>query len=262
MIADGLELVGSNKKGVASGTDSTIPKTLAELKQGDTYENWDFTDVWGISASFNDGLPYLKWQLEGEDIVKVSEITLSETTLNLSTKSKYQLKASAKPSNAVDTSIKWSSSNEKVATVDANGVITAISDGEAVITAQNGDVTAECSVTVTTPDYILCEISDMKIKDSTGKELSKLPDGNFIAEVSINVRKDTDKKGYVIVSAYDESGAVVDVGYMYANINALDDISFGILIRATNVASLKVFVWEDLQNITPIANSIELYDVN
>lgn len=258
LIADGLELNGSNKKGVADGTDNTTAKSLAELTQADTYTDWDFTDVWGISASFNDGLPYLKWQLEGADVVKVSEITLSETVLNLTSKSKYQLKAAVKPANAADTSITWSSSDENVAVVDKNGIVTAISDGEAVITAKNGDVTAECTVTVTTPDYIVCEISDMKIKDSAGKELSKLPSGNFIAELSINVKKDTDKKGYVIVSAYDENGVLVDMGYIYTDINSLDDISFGILIRGTNVANIKAFVWEDLQNITPLANSIEL----
>ena len=35
-------------------------KTTAEMKQQATYEGWDFENVWGISASINDGYPYLR----------------------------------------------------------------------------------------------------------------------------------------------------------------------------------------------------------
>ena len=42
----------------------------------------------------------------------------------------------------------WSSDNESVATVDQTGLVTAVSEGEAVITLAAGDVTADCSVSV------------------------------------------------------------------------------------------------------------------
>ena len=35
-------------------------KTTAEMKQQSTYEGWDFETVWGISASINDGYPFLR----------------------------------------------------------------------------------------------------------------------------------------------------------------------------------------------------------
>ena len=35
-------------------------KTTAEMKQRSTYEGWDFETVWGISASINDGYPFLR----------------------------------------------------------------------------------------------------------------------------------------------------------------------------------------------------------
>ena len=43
----------------------------------------------------------------------------------------------------------WSSSNEKVAKVDNEGIITAVSAGTAVITAKAGDVSVTCKITVT-----------------------------------------------------------------------------------------------------------------
>ncbi len=55
------------------------------------------------------------------------------------------------PWNLTDRSIVWSSSDEKIATVDANGVVTAVSEGTAVITAASkldGTVKAECTITV------------------------------------------------------------------------------------------------------------------
>ena len=35
-------------------------RTTAEMKQKTTYEGWDFETVWGVSASINDGYPYLR----------------------------------------------------------------------------------------------------------------------------------------------------------------------------------------------------------
>ena len=35
-------------------------RTTAEMKQKSTYEGWDFETVWGVSASINDGYPYLR----------------------------------------------------------------------------------------------------------------------------------------------------------------------------------------------------------
>lgn len=52
------------------------------------------------------------------------------------------------PINSTDTKITWTSSNPAVAEVNANGVVQGISEGEAVIAATCGDITAECTVTV------------------------------------------------------------------------------------------------------------------
>lgn len=53
--------------------------------------------------------------------------------------------------NATDRSVTWSSSDEKIATVDANGKVTAVAEGTAIITVttNDGGKTATCTVTVT-----------------------------------------------------------------------------------------------------------------
>jgi len=53
---------------------------------------------------------------------------------------KIKTKVTVSPSDAEDKTIKWTSSNEEVATVDEEGVITAVGGGEATIkaTSSNG----------------------------------------------------------------------------------------------------------------------------
>lgn len=78
-------------------------------------------------------------------------VTLNQSTLKLYPGSKATLIATMLPSNAADTLV-WSSDNEAVATVK-NGVVTAITDGTAVITvtASPSGLTASCTVTVAGP---------------------------------------------------------------------------------------------------------------
>jgi len=84
-------------------------------------------------------------------IVLPESIALSQNSATLTTGSTLTLTGTVTPEDALDKSLTWSSSNETVATVDANGVVTALKAGTATITAtSNADtnVTATCTVTV------------------------------------------------------------------------------------------------------------------
>ena len=83
--------------------------------------------------------------------VSVTGVSLNKTTLSLSINGTEQLTASVSPSNATNKNVTWSSSNTNVATVNSNGLITARASGTAIITVstQDGNKTAQCTVTVT-----------------------------------------------------------------------------------------------------------------
>ena len=87
--------------------------------------------------------------------VKVSSVTINPSTLKLTSKGQTaQLSASVLPNNAENKSIVWSTSNASVATVDNNGVVTAVANGNATITVAALDGSgkyAECSVVVEIP---------------------------------------------------------------------------------------------------------------
>lgn len=81
--------------------------------------------------------------------VQVTDVELDITQKALNVGDTFTLTATVKPDNATDKSVTWSSSNTSVATVDENGVVTAVTEGTATITAtaSNG-VEASCTVTV------------------------------------------------------------------------------------------------------------------
>lgn len=86
----------------------------------------------------------------GKDI-KVSNISLSSSSLTLTVGDKAKLTATILPNNALNQKVSWESSNTAVAQVNANGEITAIRDGAATITVSaldGSDVKATCTVTV------------------------------------------------------------------------------------------------------------------
>ena len=108
------------------------------------------------------------------NVVKlVSGIVLSETEMTLNEGESVALIASVTPELADNKAVTWTSSNESVATVDEDGVITAHIQGNAIITAKSTDgsnISASCAVTVVklvTSIYIGNTIVGMAIGDQT-----------------------------------------------------------------------------------------------
>lgn len=80
----------------------------------------------------------------------VTGITLNKTSATIGVGNSTQLTANVSPSNATNKSVKWSSSNTGVATVNGNGQVTGVGVGTTTITCRSsdGNATASCTVTV------------------------------------------------------------------------------------------------------------------
>ena len=83
--------------------------------------------------------------------VPVTKVTLNRTAATAQAGTSILLEATVTPENTTEKNITWTSSNEAVATV-ADGVVYAISEGEATITVQAGSCSAQCTVNVTKAD--------------------------------------------------------------------------------------------------------------
>lgn len=83
--------------------------------------------------------------------IPLQSISLNNTSLKLEKGHTDTLKVTYSPSNTTDNKdITWTSSDETIATVK-NGVVTAVSDGTATITAAVGKKSASCKIKVYTP---------------------------------------------------------------------------------------------------------------
>ena len=85
-----------------------------------------------------------------EKAISVTGIALNRTSLSLSEGEEFTLEATVTPDNATNKEVTWTSDNEAVATVSAEGVVRAIKAGSANITVTTVDQgkTASCAVTV------------------------------------------------------------------------------------------------------------------
>ena len=95
----------------------------------------------------------------------VTSIYLDKTSLEMTALDTYQLQASVYPSEANNKEVSWESSDEKVATVDENGLVQAKEKGTAVITAKAKDgseVSRNCKVTVKNTAYVVTGISKLE----------------------------------------------------------------------------------------------------
>ena len=121
--------------------------------------------------------------------IPVTSLELNKGTLTLQEKDSDTLTVTVKPADATNQDVTWESSNTSIATVSADGTVTAISAGTATITATAKDgsgVSASCTLTVThgkmvhipkkdatctvdgTEEYWTCEICRKHFEDESG----------------------------------------------------------------------------------------------
>ena len=81
------------------------------------------------------------------ETIPVASISVNPTSLTLDEGETSNISATVSPGNATDKTVTWSSSSSAVATVK-EGVVTAVKEGTATITAKAGNKTATCAVKV------------------------------------------------------------------------------------------------------------------
>ena len=167
-------------------TGIRLTKTAAELDEGETLELFyklepsdattqgvvwasDNTDVAtvdedGIVTAVKAGTATITVSVKGQPEIKatctitvksstiaVTKLTLSETSAEVSVGKTLTLSCTIEPTDATNKELVWSSFDETIATVDAQGVVTGVKVGTVTITVaskSNPSVTATCTVTV------------------------------------------------------------------------------------------------------------------
>lgn len=147
----------------------------------------------------------------------ISKLKITATTTNVSEKKgKIALKAVISPSTATERTIKWSSSNTKIATVDKDGIVTGKSKGKVTITAanSNGKVKATCIVNVLRK-VTGVEIDRIVMTTTVGRKFALTA---AVKPASASIKTVTWSSNNPSVATVDKNGAVTAKGPGYAEI--------------------------------------------
>ena len=93
--------------------------------------------------------------------IHVTDVSLDKSSLTLELGESATLSCTVSPADASDKSVTWSSSDEKVAKVDASGRVTTVAAGTAtiIVTANDNGKRASCTVTVVPPPVLVSSIT-------------------------------------------------------------------------------------------------------
>lgn len=103
-----------------------------------------------VSTFFNSVQTPDTVQAASPSVVRVTGVSVLPTTATIAVEGTVDLVATIAPANATDTAVTWSSSDSEKASVDQNGKVTGVANGDATITVttHDGSFTASCAVTV------------------------------------------------------------------------------------------------------------------
>lgn len=153
-----------------------------------------------------------------------------------------QIIATVTPDDAPDKTITWKSSDESVATVN-NGLVKALKEGEAIISATFSGFTAECKVNVMTAESVDFDIT-IRLENEAVRTQGLMQDKTV--KMSAYYMRTEDQKDYIPVAtswkSSDESIATVDAdGNVTAVIEHIENIGLenGKRVTITHIADHK-----------------------
>jgi len=95
----------------------------------------------------------------------VTSVELDHSAIVLSVGETAKLTATVQPENASNKALGWTSSNDGIATVDKNGLVTAVAVGKVTITVTAGEMSASCRITVKEALPAVVDVTGISISD-------------------------------------------------------------------------------------------------
>lgn len=139
--------------------------------------------------------------------------------------SSFNISVDIIPSNANDKTVVWTSSDESVASVNTEGTVTAVSSGEAIISATCGEVSASCQVFV---NPILVEALNISPNVWSGRE-------GEIFQISAEIKPDNATNKKLEWSTSDAKVATVDHSGL---VSVLKDGTCRIIVATTDESNI------------------------
>ena len=154
--------------------------------------------------------------------ISVGQLSIAPETANLLIGENQQLNATVLPDKATNKALTWSTSNSTVATVDQNGLVTAVGAGTATITATTVDgsnLTASCAVTVE-PNVVLAASIELNQTSASATEGETLQLTATVMPEDATEKTVTWESSNEVVATVDQNGLVTAVAAGTATITA------------------------------------------
>jgi uncharacterized protein YjdB len=223
----------------------------------------------GIERNTIYGYSIWEWQIFGiEELVLANEITVTaendEITIDAAG-GQRQLFAEILPENTSNQAIMWSVNDETIATIDQNGLLTALMDGEATVTAKaldGSEVEGSIVITITNQPVLTASIN---LSDENDDPTISTPGGQHQLFAEILPANTTNKA--IIWSVNDETIATIDQnglltalidGEVTVTAKALDgsEVEGSIVITITNQPVLTASINITAENNDPTINTM------
>ena len=134
------------------GEDGTL--TIGIYKYDVIREDWTCLDNWKLEY------------YEEQEVVRITDLSIDKSIQAVAKGRTITLAPAILPATATNKVLKWTSSNEEIATVDADGVVTGVSGGKAIITAATTDMSGlSVSVNITVFNILTSDKSWVDITD-------------------------------------------------------------------------------------------------
>ena len=183
---------------------------------------------------------------EKNQVIEVTGIELGESSVEMTVGTSHKLTATVLPENATEKGVVWESKDESIATVDQEGLVSAVKEGstQIIVSTANGNFSTYCSVTVKKTG---ADVSGITID----KDELKLTVGNSFRLTATVLPENATEKG-VVWESKDESIATVDQEGL---VSAVKEGSTQIIVSTANgnfSAVCNVIIEKELVAVTSI----------
>ena len=193
--------------------------------------------------------------------IPVTGVTLDVENLTLSEGETAQLTATVLPDNATNQALTWQSNNNAVATVDADGIVTAVAIGNAVISVHtvDGNFTAQCTINVeeeTCTDINYTESFASSLGEFTAINLTGTNDWYYYANYQcayINGYSSGDNNDWLVSPVFDLQG-MESATLSFTHANAFGEAATWnqhckVLVSSNYTGDVNTATWHELSGI-------------
>ena len=194
-----------------NATDKTVTwessnPNVAAVEEGVVTANRTGTAI--VTAKAGEMVASCMVTVSNRPVIHVQSVTLNKESITLEVGSSETLIATVSPADASYPEVSWESSDAAVAVVE-NGVVTAVAEGKAVITASADGKSASCTVTV---PHVPVPVQSI----SLNKTETVIEQGETETLIATVTPDNADDASSVVWSSSNESVAVVEGGVVTA----------------------------------------------